>query len=154
MLFKRICLLLIYSGLLLFLSSACGDSNNKALEIGDGGLLSGKPCSAPCFWGIIPGSTTQKQALSILSSKLNINNCDSWDTRNSGGTRGIQCSNIGIDFDGQNLVNGVGFSPTQKLTINDVMLLLSRLDGQESWDKRCTDQSPIECVQDRLPILS
>jgi hypothetical protein len=33
------------------------------------------------------------------------------------------------------------------------LLLLSRLSGDERWDKRSTDQSQIECLQDGLPIL-
>ncbi|MGA2489603.1 MAG: hypothetical protein ABSF99_05385, partial [Anaerolineales bacterium] len=35
----------------------------------------------------------------------------------------------------------------------DMLTLLSHLNGYERWDKWLTDQSQIECIQDRLPIL-
>ena len=36
------------------------------IAIGDGGLLSGKPCPAPCFWNIYPGVTTKDEAIQII----------------------------------------------------------------------------------------
>jgi hypothetical protein len=126
---KRIWKFLIYISLFLFLLSACGIGNKKPLDIGDGGLLSGNPCSAPCFWGITPGITPEKQALTILSSKLNVKGCDRWDTRISGGTRGIDCSDINIGFDDQNYVNGIGFSPSKNISLNDVIRKYGNPDG-------------------------
>ncbi len=127
---KKIYKLLIYGSLLLCLISACGDNNKNTLDIGDGGLLSGDPCSAPCFLGINPGVTTEEQALAIISSKLDVMSCDRWDTRNRGGDRGIRCSNIiGITFNDQNLVNGVGFSPSLVITLNDIIRKYGNPDG-------------------------
>jgi hypothetical protein len=120
---------LIYSSFLLFLISGCVGSNKKSLEIGDGGLLSGNPCSAPCFLGIYPGITTEEQALTIFSSKLDVKNCDRWDTRNSGGDRGIRCSSIGVTFNDQNFVNVVGFSPSQNISLSNVIRKYGNPDG-------------------------
>lgn len=36
--------------------------------IGDGGLISGKPCASPCFFGVRVGETQFDQAISILES--------------------------------------------------------------------------------------
>ncbi len=130
MLPKRISILLFYSILFSSLLYGCSDKTKKPLDIGDGGLLSGDPCSAPCFLGINPGVTTEEQALAILSSKLDVKSCVSWDTRNSGGDRGIRCFNIiGITFNDQNLVNGVGFNPSQVITLNDIIGKYGNPDG-------------------------
>ncbi|MCX6083243.1 MAG: hypothetical protein NTW32_27260 [Chloroflexi bacterium] len=104
--------------------SACSttiSSPTPSTNIGDGGFLSGNPCSAPCFHNITPGVTTEKQALEILSLELDIKNCDRWEKNNNGVNRGISCSNIGITFDDSNLVNVVSFRPTQIITIGEVI---------------------------------
>ena len=114
---------------ILVLLSACQNSNEKSLDIGDGGLLSGEPCSAPCFWNIIPSVTTEKQAQDIISTKLNLKNCNYWDTRDSGGTRGLRCSNLGVTFNDLDIVNMVSYQPSTVITVNEVIRKYGAPDG-------------------------
>lgn len=108
-------------GIFLCLLSSCRYKPEKTVDVSDGGFLSGEPCSAPCFWNITPGITTEKQAMDELSSKLDVKSCDPRDSRNSGGTRGNLCSGISISFDDQSIVNMIGFDSSQKITVADVI---------------------------------
>jgi len=114
--------------LILCLPSACSYGNRPQVVIGDGGLISGEPCSAPCFWNINPGITTEKEALQILSQKLNVKNCDSWDKDESGRDKGIRCESIGITFD-NNIVNTVSFRPSEIVTVEELMEKYGAPDG-------------------------
>jgi hypothetical protein len=69
--------------------------------------------------------------MEILSSGLGIsvNDCEQWDTRKSGGTRGRRCSNIGITFNDENLVNSVSFSPSRIITIDEIIKVYGNPDG-------------------------
>jgi len=111
------------------LLSACAQNNKLPVNIGDGGLLSDRPCSAPCFWNITPGISTAEEATNILSTKLGLKDCDRWDTSNSGGTRGMQCSDITIDLDNEDLVSTIGFSPAQNITVDEVIKKYGNPDG-------------------------
>jgi hypothetical protein len=121
--------LLILISLFSQLLSNCVDNNKPEEKIGDGGILSGQPCSAPCFWDITPGVTTIQQATDILSSKLGLSNCDQLDTRNNGGSRGMQCSNITVDFDDKDLISGIGFSPANNITVDEIIKKYGNPDG-------------------------
>jgi len=70
------------------------ENTTPKLQIGDGGLISGKPCSAPCFLNIIPGMTLEKESLNILGTLGNIDNCDRWDAVKNGIEKGIGCDNV------------------------------------------------------------
>jgi hypothetical protein len=79
--------------------------------IGDGGLLSGHPCSAPCFWEVYPGLTTKDQAIKIL--------------QRYGASNYQQEGNIisyGNSIDFQNDVNGivdiVAFAPSSTIAVD------------------------------------
>lgn len=122
-------LVLIGLVLQILLLSSCVYNSKPPVDIGDGGLLFGQPCSAPCFWNITPGVTTAQQAINILSSKLELSDCDRWDTRNSGGTRGMRCSDINVDFNGEDLVSGIGFSPSQNINVDEVIRKYGNPDG-------------------------
>jgi hypothetical protein len=104
----------------LYLLSACSYSSLKLPDIGDGGLLSGEPCSAPCFWNITPGTTTEKQAVDILSHEFPIIFCEHWEKDVSGRDKGMRCGNIGITFN-NDIVNGVSFMPSSKITVEEVI---------------------------------
>ena len=119
----------ISSVIILILLSACQNQNEKSTEIGDGGVLSGEPCSAPCLWHIIPGVTTEKQARDIISSKLNLNECDYWDTRKSGGTRGMNCPNLEITFNDIDIVNMVSYQPSTAISVNEIIKKYGIPDG-------------------------
>jgi hypothetical protein len=110
------------------LLAACGLNNIRPVDIKDGGLLSSENCSAPCFWNIIPGITTEKQALDILSQKLVIKNCDRWERDESGRDKGIRCKNVGITFD-NNIVNVVSFKPSIIITVGEVIEKYGVPDG-------------------------
>ena len=115
--------------LCLYLLSACNYRSLILPKIGDDGLLSGEPCSAPCFWNITPGTTSEKEALGEVTSRLGIFPCHRWDSSNSGGTKGILCSDISISFDDQNTVSVIGFNPTQEITVSNVISKYGEPDG-------------------------
>jgi hypothetical protein len=110
--------------LFLSLLAACVPSvtgiNTGAPEIGDGGFLSREPCGPPCFWDIIPGVTTEAEAIQILQSRGLFQKCEAF--AHSGG-RGITCpSGIEIVFQQEmDIVGVVGFQLSQAITIEDVI---------------------------------
>ena len=54
----------------------------------DGGLLAPEDgCQPPCFWGIVPGTTTEAVANEALESKLPLSKCESYDNEAQGGAR-------------------------------------------------------------------
>jgi hypothetical protein len=103
------------------LLSACNLLNISNVDIGDGGLLSGAPCSAPCFWNITPGITTKQEAKKIISSELKQYFCWNWDYRNESGFQGISCPNLNVSFDNNEIVNGINFNPTQDIFVDKII---------------------------------
>lgn len=100
----------------------CEKSNvKKLIDIGDGGVISGTPCSPPCFQDITPGITTEEQAFEILSSLVDIKTCDQWEKNESGRNRGIRCSNIGMIFNDLGIVNGISFEPSESITVDEII---------------------------------
>ena len=89
-------------------------------DIGDGGFLSNEPCGPPCFFEIVPGVTTKDQAISILQGLEIYAGCHEYDNRQQGGVRGIACQNISLGLqDDFAIVESVGFTPTQKITVEE-----------------------------------
>jgi hypothetical protein len=121
--------LFLMISIFLCLFSACDYSNKQPIDVGDGGLLSGKPCSAPCFHHIIPGVTTEKKALETLSVELDVNDCDHWDKNNNGVDKGMNCQNFGITFNDLSVVNIVSFRPSQIITVDEVIKKFGVPDG-------------------------
>lgn len=107
--------------LLTFITS-CSKANGVLpdLEITDGGLISGIPCSAPCFWDILPGITTESEAIEILSTLGSINNCEKWEKVENGADRGLRCKNVGLTFDENDYVNQLSFSPDIPITVDEL----------------------------------
>jgi hypothetical protein len=97
--------------------------------IDDGGFLSHNPCGPPCFFGITVGITSEMEADQILISNKNIfTNCEIRDNTSSGGGRGVNCDqNIGISYDNK-IVEGIGFSPSVNITIQQVIDLYNSPD--------------------------
>jgi len=92
------------------------------LGVRDGGFLSGEPCGPPCFWGIVPGETTEAEAIQILKAVLGgvFEKCTVYNYE----PRGIGCfrPNLGIEFrKGTDIVDGVGFRPSDRITLEDVI---------------------------------
>ncbi len=124
------CLAIMLSSIMSLLVSSCQVFGTPAYllparlkNIGDGGLISGRPCSAPCFWGIRPGITREAEALRILKEKKIFPYCQLIDNESQSGTRGYDCGHmVSVDFQfGTDLVDGVGFRPSNGMTVGEVV---------------------------------
>ena len=90
------------------------------IDIGDGGLLSGLPCSSPCTFGIRIGETQLEQVIPILE-KNGVSRCwtepsVSWFLVSCGGSR----LNVQVATD-TNLVNGIWFYPSAPISLGDII---------------------------------
>jgi hypothetical protein len=101
------------------------------LDVGDGGFLSEEPCGPPCFWGIVPGETTEAEVVEILQERGVLETCEAFDNEADGGSRGIKCgSRIVISFErGDDGVQGVGFNPTSMITVQEVVAKYGEPEG-------------------------
>jgi len=94
------------------LLTACAATLSQKIK--DGGVISAEPCSAPCFWGVTPGVTAKDEVIVILNQQnaiadCNVNNFD------------ITCEHkILIEFNSDYVVDTVSFTPTRKITVQDV----------------------------------
>jgi hypothetical protein len=88
----------------------------KSQGIFDGGLLSGDPCSAPCYERIIPGETTLDDAIEIME-KIG------FDTYEQKRNKIIVYSNsIYISYNSQAIVDGIAYDlRATGITIQDVI---------------------------------
>jgi uncharacterized protein YcfL len=90
------------------------------IDIGDGGLLSGRPCPSPCVFGIHVGETQLDQVIPLLE-KNGISQCwtepnISWFLIACGGTR------LGVQVDTRtNLVNSIWFYPSVSISLGDMI---------------------------------
>lgn len=107
-------------GVTLFSLISCTVGRLSPVEVGDGGFLTGDPCSPPCFWGIIPGRTTEADVMGILQEKGVYDSCETWDHRSSGGRKGIRCEGFVIDFT-DDVVQGIAFAPSLDITAQEVI---------------------------------
>jgi hypothetical protein len=119
--------------------------NTTTPDIKDGGFLSGEPCKAPCFLGIIPNKTKESQAIQILKNYRLYKKCHIFDYESESGLRGAVCSNASIAyFRGTDLVGGIGFRPTQQLTVEMVIEKYGEPDAVSvasiwfNWEKQPT----------------
>lgn len=88
---------------------------------GDGGLLSKEPCTPPCFYGIIPGLTTEEGARETLEQNVVFENCEEFDNSAQGGSgQGIRCNFFGIHFS-ESMVYNLGFYPESELTLGKII---------------------------------
>ena len=90
------------------------------IDIGDGGLLSGLPCSSPCTFGIRIGETQLEQVIPILA-KNGVSRCwtepsVSWSLVSCGGNR----LNVQVATN-TNLVNGIWFYPSVPISLGDII---------------------------------
>lgn len=91
------------------------------VDLGDGGLLSDKPCSAPCFQNITPGITTLNQAKEIFYKTLNLKYCDSSDNLSKGGSKFFYCNNIGVELNRDDIVIQVYYIPVEPIILKDII---------------------------------
>jgi len=88
---------------------------------GDGGFLSESPCAYPCFYGITPGETTEKEAIAILNDRdTPFKDCKSFNNSSEGGDRGITCQYCGFTFE-KGFVVSVGFRPNEKIEVSQII---------------------------------
>ena len=91
-------------------------TSGEMLPIGDGGLISGQPCEAPCFFGIIPGETSQDKAVYLLEEQ-GFHQC-SQDSENN-----IVCNErilIGLNSS-TSIVDGIGYVPDSTLSVEEII---------------------------------
>ncbi len=113
----KILITFIISSLLLISCS----KNDEIIDLGDGGLSSGDPCSAPCFQNITPGITTKDQAIEILQFDLNPKKCDYWDNLSIGGSRGMLCKNVYLGLTEKDIISSISYTPVKKVFLEDVI---------------------------------
>jgi hypothetical protein len=101
--------------------SACVPAT-PTLDVGDGGFLSGEPCGPPCFWGIVPGQTTETEVIEILREKGAFEVCEAFDREAQGGTRGIICPRFAVGFKREsNVIDDIVFRPSIAITAEEII---------------------------------
>jgi hypothetical protein len=88
-------------------------------DIGDGGLLSGLPCAAPCVYGIRIGETSLDQ----VSPMLEQNGLSECQTEDSASWVGIICGySVVVQVDkATSLVNATGFYPSVTVSLAEII---------------------------------
>ena len=88
-------------------------------DIGDGGLLSGLPCAAPCVYGIRIGETTLGQVIPTLEQN-GLSDCQ---TEESASWIGITCGySVVVQVDKPtNIVNATGFYPSIPISLGEII---------------------------------
>jgi hypothetical protein len=97
------------------------DAKYQWVSVNDGGFLSQDPCGPPCFYGILPGITTDLDAGVIVSRNEVFDHCRIIDYTMYGGGRGLLCRNgIELGYE-ENIVSGVSFYPSENITIQQTI---------------------------------
>ena len=88
-------------------------------DIGDGGLLSGLPCAAPCVYGIQIGETPLDQVIPVLEQN-GLSECQSED---SASWIGIICGySVVVQVDkATSIVNATGFYPSVPISLAEII---------------------------------
>lgn len=83
--------------------------------IGDGGLVTGNPCFAPCFFGVIPNETSMNHVIPILREKAGLECAVEYETT-------IVCDNTFIKIDTTTyLVKGLGYISDISIPIGKIL---------------------------------
>lgn len=87
-------------------------------DIGDGGLLSGLPCAAPCVYGIRIGETPLGQVIHVLEE----NGLSACQREDSVSWIAITCGySVSVQVDTQtNIVNATGFFPSSPISLGAI----------------------------------
>ena len=88
-------------------------------DVGDGGLLSGLPCAAPCVYGIRIGETQLDQVIPMLEQN-GLSDCQ---TEESVSWIGITCGySMVVQVDKPtNLVDATGFYPSSLISLGEII---------------------------------
>jgi hypothetical protein len=110
-----------------FLITSCIIKNLPGIE--DGGLITKKPCGAPCFLGITPGITTKSQTIEILRERNLYDLCKFGNSVNVGDMT-IDCASFNIYYSYEtNIVTMVGFRPSQKVSVEQIVSVYGNPDA-------------------------
>lgn len=86
-------------------------------------IINDSTCSPPCLRNIIPGVTTQTEALNIVTANKVFGACDLLDQTNQGGIKYIHCKSykrsINITLD-DNRVAGIGIHPYPSYNLKSI----------------------------------
>ncbi len=86
----------------------------------DGGLFSEEPCQAPCFAGLVPGTTSETEAKEIIQESNYFQNCTLEDRPNQG--RWISCNGLIININNDTgVIEGIGFGTFLTYTLEEVV---------------------------------
>ena len=114
---------------LVFLAAACSRTTavvstpipESQNTIADGGFLTKRPCGPPCFYGIVPGTTTVSQAGERMeNSGTMFSHCKPFDFSSMGGRRGADCDYVNLGYQGD-IVSMVSFSPDIVINMQAVL---------------------------------
>ena len=102
-----------------------------AIDVEDGGFLSEDPCGAPCFWGIVPGETTEAEVTEILQERDVFATCEAFDREDEAGHRGLICGfRVIINFErGGHIVQGIGYNPSSVITVQEAVAKYGEPEG-------------------------
>lgn len=135
---KRNVLLMVIS---LIVFTACAvlpiRTSSEVLEqkLGDGGLISGSPCAAPCFMGMVPEETSQSEVLEILSQRGISEYCQFDNT--------VLCENsIYIKFNQDNIVSVINFTPSIPVTVESVFQKYGEPNSIDVFNNQLTPEAP------------
>ncbi len=94
-------------------------TSTPTIDIGDGGLLSGKPCGPPCFLGIQPDISSYQEVNDILRSPSFRASCEEYDISSTSGYRGFDCGDAFsiIFINISDLVSRICFHPHNPISI-------------------------------------
>ncbi len=129
-------LLASLASLLTFILSACQSAAPK-IALGDGGLLSGQPCGAPCFWNVTPGLTTRDRAIPVLGRY----GASGYRQEGEFVTYG---SAIYLRLDANGIVDDVTFMPDPPISLGAVIAKFGAPDVvQVRWDPTSLPEHPM-----------
>lgn len=87
-------------------------------------IINDSTCSPPCLRNIIPGVTTQTEALNIVTANKVFGTCDLIDLTKQGGIKYIHCKTykryINITFN-DNRVDGIGIHPYPNYSLKKII---------------------------------
>ena len=148
---------LIYLFAIILISSACISGRNELMknstptevpqpfmEIWESGLNSGIPCAPSCLIGIVPGITTEKEAMDLLQKHGISEWCEIVDDESQGGVRGVICDELFL-FDyrtGTDIIESVSITPLSLYTVSDVIATYGPPDFVEVYLTSLPDYSP------------
>ena len=125
------CILIILS---VFLLASCSSDSLKN-KIGDGGLISNSPCVAPCFFNVLPDTTTKEQTIDSLQRQDFSQYCDI--------SQNITCGQvIFIRVNTKNYVEAISFSPSTSITLKSLVEKFGAPDSLNIVDQTLTPESP------------